>query len=150
MTNKMMVLFASAALTLVACSDKDSGGDDSGATDGTDSSDGTTDSSDGGPVAVSGGFATAIVASGSVGTWSISGETVDCGDCMFGFAGDFAVTSDSAFGEDFSRQVEWDAAGYVYTDAGEYWGYGGGDGNGEASFYSYTYTNYLYYGFVNY
>ena len=149
MTNKMMVLFASAALTLVACSDKDSGGDDSGAADGTDSSD-SSDGTDGGPVAVSGGFATAIVASGSVGTWTISGETVDCGDCMFGFAGDFAVTSDSAFGEDFSRQVEWDAAGYVYTDAGEYWGYGGGDGNGEASFYSYTYTNYLYYGYVNY
>ena len=62
MTNKMMVLFASAALTLVACSDKDSGGDDSGATDGTDSSD-SSDGTDGGPVAVSGGFATAIVAS---------------------------------------------------------------------------------------
>ena len=69
---------------------------------------------------------------------------------MFGFSGDFAVTADSEFGADFSRDVTWDAAGYVYTDAGEYWGYGGGDGAGEASWYSYTYTNYLYYGYVNY
>ena len=150
MTNKMMVLFASAALTLVACSDKDSGGDDSGAADGTDSADGTTDGTDGGPVAVTGGAANYWIANDQVGTWSITGETISCGDCMFGFSGDFAVTADSEFGADFSRDVTWDAAGYVYTDAGEYWGYGGGDGNGEASFYSYTYTNYLYYGYVNY
>ena len=150
MTNKMMVLFASAALTMVACSDKDSGSDDSGSAEGTDGTADGTDGTDGGPVSVSGAFSTQIVASGDIGDWTISGETVSCGDCLFGFSGDFAVSSTSAFGADFSRQVEWDADGYVYTDQGEYWGYGGGDGAGTAAFYSYTYTNYLYAGYVNY
>jgi len=149
MNKNLMVIFASTALTLVACSGKDSG--DSGA-DGTDGADGASDGADGGTTAggaVSGGMAATFPDGSLVGDWAISGTTVDCGSCAFGFSGDFTAVSGGA---DFSRTVEWDSAGYVYTDSGEYWGYGGADGSGYAYWYTYdsSTSGYYYYGYVNY
>lgn len=151
MSKNLMVIFASATLALVGCSDKDSA-DDSGAADGTDGADGTADGADGtAGAAVSGAMETYFADGTYIGTWSIAGETVDCGACAFGFDADFTNTDpgDSAF--DISRQVEFDSAGYVYTDGGEYWGYGGAAG-GYAYWVTYdsSTSGYYYYGYVNY
>ncbi len=145
MSKNWMILLASASLALVGCSDKDSA-DDSGEAGDTDGADGTGFTSE----PVSGAAEAYFTDDALVGSWAVSGQTIDCGGCLFGFDGDFTA-SGGDFAEDFSRQVEWDAAGYVYTDGGEYWGYGGAS-NGYAAWATYdaSTSGYYYYGAVSY
>ena len=88
-----------------------------------------------------------------IGTWSIAGTTVDCGGCDLAFDGDF--TAATGVVSDTELVVTMDG-GYVYTDAGDYWG--------NAYFYSdysavvwvnyndvvYGGASYYYYGYVYY
>lgn len=148
MTKNLMVLVAGAALTLVGCS-KDDSGSDTGA-DGTDGT--SADGADGTgftPSAVTGLHQ--VDFDGAVAAWDVSGTTQECADCLFEFSGDFAVQSDSAFGEDFSATVTWTTDYYVYGFNGDYWGYGSGDGSGYAYWSGYsTNGNYYYAGYVYY
>ena len=131
--------------------DGGSSSSDSGRWDGTDGRDGG-DGGDGttsAGAAVSGATSVSFPDGSRIGTWSIAGTTVDCGSCRLGFSGDFEPLDG---GSDFSRIVECDSQGYVYTDRGEYWGYGDTDGRGHAGWYTYdsSSSGYYYYGYVNY
>ena len=165
MTRSLLALSLALPLASVACFGKDDDDDDdddwgdadesgdpdrggdSGGTDGADGGDGFS------PAAVSGRMALYMLSDSEVGYWSISGSTVDCGACLFGFEGEFEVEPDSPFGVDFNRRVEWfddgEGDGYVYTNYGEYWGYGEPNGSGTASWYLYS-SSYIYAGFVYY
>ena len=171
--NLMLLGAFGAALTGCFGSDKDDSGDDDGgdgadgAADGADGAgdgaDGAGDGADGAGDGADGGSTTGDSVSGflylgdntgaELGTWTIAGTTVDCGGCELAFDGDFTGASGVVSDTQFVVTID---GGYVYTDAGDYWG--------QASFYSdysavvwanyydvvYEGASYYYYGYVYY
>ena len=149
MARNGMTLLAGASLALAGCTGKDTADDSAvGFAEGTDGLDGSDGATVGDPVS---GIAESHAADGSlVGCWDVSGEIIDCGGCRFGFDADFTV-SGGDLASDFSRQVEWNTDGYVYTDGGEYWGYGSAQGgNAYWTTYDASVSGYSYYGLVTY
>lgn len=90
-----------------------------------------------------------IVDSGLVGSWSLMGTTVDCGACPLSFEVDFTPLGGS---DPMVRTLTFRSRGdgeYVYTNQGEYWGFGFRNGFGYAS-WSNDGAVYGYFGQINY
>ena len=142
-------------VSLLACfgsdvKDVDDFGDD-GSDGGSDGADGGGDGADGsngpweGGRSVQGEMAIDFADGSNIGVWDIDGGALDCSACRFAFEADF-YNSDV----EFTRALEADATGYVYTEYGEYWGYGGVTGNGSGAWTTYSADNYLYTGTFTY
>jgi len=125
---------------------------------GDDGSDGSSDGADGGGDGADGGggpwqggqsaggeLVVDFADGSNIGVWTIDGVTADCSGCRFALDADFYGSL-----SDFTRRVEAGADGYVYTDSGEYWGYGGVTGNGSAAWTTYDAGDYAYAGTFSY
>lgn len=153
MNLRLLTLTLGGMIALAGCVDasKDSGTTAEADTD-TDTDADTDTDTDADTFTITGGL---VIAEGAAwvdksatvyGLWNLSGTSTDCGDCLFGFDGDFTLAKGT--GDNFSRSVTvsnvYAGKGYdvglVYADS-DMWGYAidyAADG------YTYVYNYYQY------